>query len=86
MARGDAGGDFTVLSNNFESGGNAICSGSETNLVRSMAAGGAVDANGFSNVIYAGTDGFGPDLITSPAGGHVWGEHQCRRREFDLGG
>ncbi len=67
-----AGGAFTLLSNNFESGGNAICSGSETNLVRSMAAGGAVDANGFSNVIYAGTDGFGPDLITSPAGGHVW--------------
>jgi hypothetical protein len=68
----EAGGGFTVLSNNFESGGDAICSGGETNLVRSLAAGGALDANGFSNVIYAGTDGVGPDLITSPAGGHVW--------------
>jgi hypothetical protein len=65
------GGAFSLLSNNFESGGSAICSGNETNLVRSLAAGGAV-VNGFSNVIYAGTDGFGPLLSTSPAGGKVW--------------
>ncbi len=67
-----AGGGYTLLSNNFETGGDAICSGSETNLVRSLAAGGNLDGNGFSNVIYAGTDGAGPDLITSPAGGYVW--------------
>lgn len=65
------GGTFSLLSNNFESGGSAICSGNETNLVRSLAAGGTV-LNGFSNVIYAGTDGFGPLLGTSPTGGHVW--------------
>jgi hypothetical protein len=66
-----AGGGFALLSNDFESGGTAICSGSETNLVRSMAVGGAI-LNGLSNVIYAGTDGFGPLLTTTPTGGHVW--------------
>jgi hypothetical protein len=67
-----AGGAFTVLSHSFETGGDGICTGSEINLVRSAAAGGALDANGFSNVIYAGTDGFGPLVPTSPPGGHVW--------------
>lgn len=39
------------------------------NLVRSLAAGGPKDTPGFSNLIYAGTDGLGP---LSPTGGHVW--------------
>jgi hypothetical protein len=40
--------------------------------VRSFALGGALDGNGFSNVMYVGTDGFGPLIPTTPPGGHVW--------------
>jgi hypothetical protein len=73
MWRGPSGGGaFTVLSHSFETGGDGICTGSEINLVRSLAVGGALDSNGFSNVIYAGTDGFGPLTPTTPPGGHVW--------------
>src|ERR1022692_3057366 len=74
MWRGSAtGGGFTVLSHSFETGGDGICTGGEINLVRAVAAGGSLDKNtGFSNVIYAGTDGFGPLIPTTPPGGHVW--------------
>jgi hypothetical protein len=73
MWRGpSAGGAFTVLSHSFESGGDGICTGGEINLVRSLAVGGAPDSNGFSNVMYAGTDGYGPLIPTVPPGGHVW--------------
>ena len=73
MWRGSAtGGGFNVLSHSFETGGDGICTGSEINLVRSFAAGGALDGNHFSNVIYVGTDGFGPLVPTTPPGGHVW--------------
>jgi hypothetical protein len=73
MWRGSsAGGAFTVLSHSFETGGDGICTGGEINLVRSFATGGPLDSNGFSNVIYAGTDGFGPLIPTTPPGGHVW--------------
>jgi hypothetical protein len=73
MWRGSSSGaGFTPLSNNFETGGAGICTGSETNLVRSLAAGGPLDGNGFSNVVYAGTDGFGPLIPTIPSGGHIW--------------
>jgi hypothetical protein len=73
MWRGSSSGaGFTLLSPNFETGGFGVCTGSETNLVRSAAAGGPVDLNGFSNVMYAGTDGFGPLIPTIPPGGHVW--------------
>jgi hypothetical protein len=73
MWRGStAGAGFTVLSHSFETGGDGICTGGEINLVRSLAAGGALDNNHFSNVIYAGTDGFGPLIPTTPPGGHVW--------------
>jgi hypothetical protein len=73
MWRGSSSGaGFTLLSNNFETGGSGICTGAETNLVRSAAAGGPLDTNGFSNVMYAGTDGFGPLIPTIPPGGHVW--------------
>ncbi len=64
------GGSFTALSGDFEPNAVPPCSGGEVNLVRSLAAGGPKDTNGFSNVIYAGTDGFGS--ATSPLGGHVW--------------
>jgi len=63
------GTGFTSLTNNFETGSAATCTGSEINLVRSLAAGGLKDSNGFSNVIYAGTDGLGSSM---PTGGHVW--------------
>jgi large repetitive protein len=70
--RGSSSGTgFTALSNDFETGGDGICTGSETNLVNALAAGGPV-VSGSSNVIYAGTDGFGPLIPTTPAGGHVW--------------
>jgi hypothetical protein len=73
MWRGsNTGAGFTVLSNNFETGGSGICTGAETNLVRALAIGGPLDGNGFSNVMYAGTDGFGPLIPTVPSGGHVW--------------
>ena len=62
------GTGFVLLSPNFESGV-GTCSGNEVNVVRSLAAGGPKDANNFSNVIYAGTDGSGPLL---PGGGHLW--------------
>jgi len=66
------GTGFAPLSDNFETGGSGICTGAETNLVRTLTAGGPPDNNGFSNVMYAGTDGFGPLIPTIPAGGHVW--------------
>jgi len=72
MWRGSStGGAFTVLSHSFEDGGDGICTGGEINLVRSLAAGGAA-VDRFSNVIYAGTDGFGPLIPTTPPGGHIW--------------
>jgi len=65
------GGTFTLLSPNFETGSGA-CAGSETNSVRTLAAGGLADVNGLSQVIYAGTNGEGPSIPTTPRGGHVW--------------
>jgi len=67
-----AGGSYTLLSPNFETEGDAICTGAETNLVSSVAAGVLDTTTGLSKVIYAGTDGFGPLLPTSPTGGHLW--------------
>ena len=67
-----SGSGFSLLSNDFENGGAGICAGTETNLVRSLAAGGPLDGNGRSTVIYAGTDGFGPLIPTIRPGGHVW--------------
>jgi hypothetical protein len=67
-----SGGSFSDLSFDFETGGTGICSGTETNLVRALAAGGAKDANGFSNVIYAGTGGTGPLSTGLPTGGPRW--------------
>src|SRR6266496_3848310 len=66
------GGSFSLLSPDFETGGSGACIGNETNLVRSLAAGGVTDANGLSQVIYVGTNGEGPLVPTIPRGGHVW--------------
>ena len=63
------GSGFSVLTNNFETGGSGSCTGAEVNLVRSVAAGGIKNTQGFSNVMYAGTDGLGPLAST---GGHLW--------------
>jgi hypothetical protein len=67
-----AGAGFSSLSSNFETGGSGICTGAETNLIRSLVAGGPSDNHGFSNVMYAGTDGLGPLIPATPPGGHIW--------------
>jgi hypothetical protein len=67
-----SGGSFSLLSPNFEVGGSGSCSGTETNMVRTLAVGGSADKLGDSQVIYAGTNGEGPAIATAPAGGHVW--------------
>ncbi len=64
------GGTFSPLSDDFETGGDGICNGNETNVVRALAAGGI--QSGVSNVIYAGTDGAGPLSTGLPIGGRVW--------------
>jgi uncharacterized membrane protein len=65
------GGAFTALSLNFETFGTGTCAGNEVNVVRALAAGGVTDANG-SKVIYATTDGVGPNNPSTPTGGNVW--------------
>jgi hypothetical protein len=65
------GGAFSALSLNFDTLGIGTCSGGEVNVVRALAAGGPTDTNG-SKVIYAATDGFGPNTPTTPVGGNVW--------------
>jgi hypothetical protein len=67
------GGSYTLLSPNFDTYGSGTCSGSEVNLVTSLAAGGPTDSNG-SMVIYATTNGLGPlnGRLTSASGGNVW--------------
>ena len=66
------GSNFSLLSPDFETGGTGACTGAETNLVRSLAAGGPKDSSGYSQVIYAGTSGEGPLIQTAPSGGRVW--------------
>jgi hypothetical protein len=67
-----AGGAFSVLSLNFDTLGTGTCVGNEVNTVRALAAGGPANASG-SQVIYAATDGLGPNYFsTLPAGGNVW--------------
>jgi hypothetical protein len=65
------GGAFTLLSPNFDTLGTGTCTGMEVNTVRSLAAGGANNANG-SEVVYATTDGPGPNNLATPIGGNVW--------------
>lgn len=65
------GGAFSALSLNFDTLGTGTCAGTEINVVRALAAGGPTGANG-SSVIYATTDGPGPNNLGSPIGGNVW--------------
>ena len=67
------GGLYTALSPNFDTLGSGICSGSEVNQVRAIAAAGSIDGNG-SSTIYVTTSGLGPidGPSSSPSGGHVW--------------
>jgi hypothetical protein len=66
------GGSFQLLSPDFENGGGGPCRGTELNLVRSLGLGGPTDSNGYSQVIYAGTNGDGPLTSSSPQSGRVW--------------
>ena len=69
-----AGTAFSTLSVNFDFLSNTTCTGIETNLVRGLAAGGP-KVNNFSNVVYATSEGTGPNCTGScggPAGGEVW--------------
>jgi len=61
---------FTALSPNFDTGIAGTCNGNETNQVRSIAAGGAKDGGGFSKVVFATSDGSGPNA--GAGGGEVW--------------
>jgi len=63
------GSGFLALTDNFETGAAESCTGGEVNMVRALAAGGIKSTPGFSNVMYAGTDGLGPAV---PTGGHIW--------------
>ena len=67
-----AGGNFQLLSPDFETGGSGACTGGEVNMVRAIASGGITDPNGNSQVIYAGTNGEGPLIPSTPRGGHIW--------------
>jgi hypothetical protein len=66
------GSNFSLLSPDFETGGTGACTGTEVNLVRSLAAGGPKDSSGYSQVVYAGTSGEGPLIPTAPTGGRLW--------------
>ncbi|HSZ61782.1 MAG TPA: hypothetical protein VK828_08285 [Terriglobales bacterium] len=67
----DGPGVFSELSVDFDTLDSTLCSGGEINQVRSLAAGGPKDSNGFSNVVYAATQGYGP-LYAFGTGGEVW--------------
>jgi len=64
------GTGFNTLSVNFDAGSNTICTGGEINLTRGLAAGGPKNGSGFSSVVYATTEGTGPN--GSLAGGEIW--------------
>ncbi len=61
---------FTAISVNFDTLGQATCTGEEVNLVRALTEGGPT-AGGLSTTVYATTEGTGPNA-TPPAGGEVW--------------
>jgi hypothetical protein len=65
------GGTFSALSLNFETFGTGTCTGTEVNTIQAIAAGGPSNATG-SQVIYATTNGDGPNNLSTPVGGNVW--------------
>jgi len=58
------------LSNDFDTLGTGVCTGSEINLVNALAGGGPKDTNNNSKVVYAVTNGYGP--LSGMPGGEVW--------------
>jgi len=58
------------LSNDFDTLGTGVCTGSEINLVTGLAAGGPANASGNSGTVYAVTNGYGP--LSGTPGGEVW--------------
>ncbi len=62
------GSGFSPLSVNFDTGSAVGCAGSEANQVRSLA---ALSGGSGPEMIYAGTDSFGP-LASGLIGGHIW--------------
>lgn len=66
------GSGFVAVSDSFDTGAPGACTGNEVNQVRAIGVGGPRDmTTDFSNVIYAGTDGYGPNSSQSPTGGHL---------------
>ncbi len=61
---------FTVLSVDFDTLSQTTCTGEETNLVSGLATGGPT-ANSLSTIVYATTEGTGPNG-QPPSGGEVW--------------
>jgi len=57
------------LSNDFDTLGTGACTGDEINLVNALAAGGPT-TGGYSSVVYAVTNGYGP--LSGDPGGEVW--------------
>lgn len=65
---------FVALTDSFETAGAVPCTGKEVNQVHAVGAGGVTDTNG-SKVMYAVTEGTGPNLAGPggvPTGGEVW--------------
>jgi hypothetical protein len=58
------------LSDDFDTLGTGVCTGSEINLVNALAAGGPRNGSGDSTVVYAVTNGYGP--LSGAPGGEVW--------------
>jgi hypothetical protein len=64
------GTGFIAVSDSFDTGAPGACTGAEVNQVRSIANGGALQS-GLSNVVYAGTDGLGPNGNQPATGGRI---------------
>ena len=64
-----AGGAFTAMSLNFDTLGIGTCAGTEINTVRALA---TYTTTGGDQLIYATTDGPGPNNLSAPVGGNVW--------------
>jgi hypothetical protein len=67
-----SGGAFTALSLNFDTLGTGTCAGTEVNVVRALATDTNTNGPQPIQLIYATTDGPGPNDLTSPIGGNVW--------------
>ncbi|MGA2155323.1 MAG: hypothetical protein ABSH37_12970 [Bryobacteraceae bacterium] len=64
------------LSNDFDTLGTGVCTGDEINLVTALAAGGPKDNNNDSTVVYAVTNGYGPES------GSLSGPQRFRRSQW----